>query len=523
MIEIFFFSFATSIYYISAGIFFANKILDLKIDSEINIYKFGLYGGILLAFLGLFLNFFISLGKNINTFILFIFLVYLVITQKKKIIKKVLISSVIIGLSCSILIIYENTYRPDAGLYHLPFINILNTEKIIIGLSNIHFRYGHTSIVQYLSAINNNWIFSDNGVVLPSAIIYISFLLYLIYEIKNVKNKNIFLFNFLLISYLCLKLNRYSDFGNDAPAHIYYFFLTSIALNNYKNISKTRMGEIITLSAYIVYNKITLFIGSLATLIFLIIKKKIFFFKIKPLIFIFLFTLAFFLKNFLISGCIAFPIEKTCAQSIFWFDVGEKGVSIAKTTIVENEAWTKGWVDQKENIKNYEEYLSDYNWVKIWIKNHGKRTFNKLIPFLVFVLVLSLIILTIKNKSHSDNKEYVKFSEKKILYLFLLINFIGICLWFIKFPVFRYGYSYIILFIIFLTIIGLNNKIKLIDIQNLKKIFSYLLIFLIFILVTKNFTRIAKNYGNDYNYAPWPKIYSENNKNSKKKKYTNYC
>ena len=64
------------------------------------------------------------------------------------------LSSIIIFL----LIASSNVYRPDAGLYHLPFINILNHEKIIFGLSNLHFRYGHISIIQYTSAIFNNII-----------------------------------------------------------------------------------------------------------------------------------------------------------------------------------------------------------------------------------------------------------------------------------------------------------------------------------------------------------------------------
>ena len=38
-------------------------------------------------------------------------------------------------------------------LYHLPYTSILNNEKIIIGLSNIHFRFAHTSIVS-TSALN---------------------------------------------------------------------------------------------------------------------------------------------------------------------------------------------------------------------------------------------------------------------------------------------------------------------------------------------------------------------------------
>ena len=133
------------------------------------------------------------------------------------------------------------------------------------------------------------------------------------------------------------------------------------------------MSEIIVLSAYIVFNKITLFLGSLISLIFLFYKKNIFYFKIKPIIFISLFTLLFFLKNFLVSGCIAFPIEKTCNKNILWFDSGIKGNSIAKITMLENEAWTKGWSDQKENVKSYEVYLSNYDWIKIWVKNHGKK------------------------------------------------------------------------------------------------------------------------------------------------------
>ena len=239
------------------------------------------------------------------------FLIYLIIKQKK-LLKKIFLYSIIIALTCSILLIYENTYRPDAGLYHLPYISYLNNEKIIIGLSNIHFRYAHTSIIQYLSALNNNWIFSDKGIVLPIAVIYSSFLFYLIYEMKNTKDKNILVFNFLLFSFLCLKINRYSDFGNDAPAHIYYFFLTSLALKYYSNINQIKMGEIITISSFIVFNKITLFLGGLITFIFLFFKRKIYYFKIKPIIFVFIFTIAFFLKNFLVSGCIAFPIDMTC-------------------------------------------------------------------------------------------------------------------------------------------------------------------------------------------------------------------
>ena len=89
-------------------------------------------------------------------------------------------------------------------------------------------------------------------------------------------------------------------------------------------------------------------------------------------------------------------------------------------------------------------------------------------------------------------------------------------MWFFKFPVFRYGYSYPILFIILLIILITYNKIKIININVLKKKLNYFLIFLILILFTKNFIRIIKKYDVSYNHSPWPKIYSEDKNNFKK-------
>ena len=79
-----------------------------------------------------------------------------------------------------VLIIFSNVNRPDAGLYHLPYVSMLNDSKIIIGSSNIHFRFGHTSIMQYLSAINNNYLFKDNGVIIPLASV-VSFFLFIFF------------------------------------------------------------------------------------------------------------------------------------------------------------------------------------------------------------------------------------------------------------------------------------------------------------------------------------------------------
>ena len=57
---------------------------------------------------------------------------------------------------------FDNTNRPDAGLYHLPFINIINDSKIIIGSNNLEFRFGHTYTNTFL---RHSIIFGENGIL----------------------------------------------------------------------------------------------------------------------------------------------------------------------------------------------------------------------------------------------------------------------------------------------------------------------------------------------------------------------
>ena len=88
------------------------------------------------------------------------------------------------------IIIFSTINRPDAGLYHLPFTQILNEHKIILGLSNIHSRFGHISIIQYLSAINYNFIIGLDGILIPLASLMVFIFLYFVSEIYKFINNN---------------------------------------------------------------------------------------------------------------------------------------------------------------------------------------------------------------------------------------------------------------------------------------------------------------------------------------------
>ena len=67
----------------------------------------------------------------------------------------------------------------------MPFISILNENKLILGLTNLHYRFGQTSIFQYISAIHVNYIFSEEFLNIPLALLPCFYFLILYKNLKN--------------------------------------------------------------------------------------------------------------------------------------------------------------------------------------------------------------------------------------------------------------------------------------------------------------------------------------------------
>ena len=167
MFNIFLFSsLSSTIFYICGSIFFLKMINKKQTIEEISSQS--IFGIIFISFIALVLNFFVPLNKEVNSMFLLTFLVIFTLIFKKKInFYNLFYFSIISGAISFLLLMLSHIYNPDGGLYHYPYINILNNEKIILGLSNLHFRYGHISIIQYTSAFFNNFLFNLNGTVIP--------------------------------------------------------------------------------------------------------------------------------------------------------------------------------------------------------------------------------------------------------------------------------------------------------------------------------------------------------------------
>lgn len=201
VISIFIYSILTTYFYYLVGNSFKFNLNKENNTREI-IYK-SIFGIIIISFIALFLNFFFSLNKIVNTIFYLILLIIIIFRKKNYSDKKIFRLLLLSGIICFFLIIFSNVYVPDAGLYHLPFINILNDQKIIIGLNNLHFRFGHISIIQYLSAINYNLIFELNGILIPPAVLYSLIIIHFGNEIIIfIKKKKNLLICIIFIRYL---------------------------------------------------------------------------------------------------------------------------------------------------------------------------------------------------------------------------------------------------------------------------------------------------------------------------------
>ena len=220
--------FVLTIFISLSGYLFRKLVINFNHLSKFE--EDGIYGFILIGFISLLLNFFIPLGIfNNSLFFIIIILIGLYcgfFNQGKKL---MFYKSLIISLIAFFLIIYSHVNRPDAWLYHLPYSSILNEHKIILGVANIHERFAHISIFQYISSFFKNYFFLSNGILIPISLVTSFFFFYVFKEFnENFSSKSKTIYSYLCFLILIISLyafSRYSEYGNDAQSHIYYFFL----------------------------------------------------------------------------------------------------------------------------------------------------------------------------------------------------------------------------------------------------------------------------------------------------------
>jgi len=464
--------------------------------------KILLYGIIVISFISIFLNFFTPLNKIICTLLILIS-IYIIFKNKNFFFNIVFLKfSIIASIIVFILVFNSTVYRPDAYLYHLPFIDILNEFKIIIGLTNLHQRFGITSILQYTSAFYNNFIFFEKGIFLPSALIASSVIINFcsqIFSYFNKRNFGIHFFYLLFITiFIAYKMNRYGEYGNDYPAHFLFYYIISEILLFFKN-KNNNFSNLFLISAFVFMNKVSMIFVMILPILFLnrINNKQILNYKNY---FTILFILFWITKNLLISGCLIYPVSKTCIETLPWSNTHK-----TNRLSIEAEAWAKSWNNEKNpKFLNQEIYVKNFNWINTWSKNHLNKISKIFFPYLIFLMLITIYIFTKKKKK---NEKINYRNELQLIFILIILS----AVWLIKIPLFRFGFSYLVCLISLFFAIFCSRY----DIYKSKKIFFSLFIFCMIIFIGKNLLRF-QYYLTEYEVNIFPKIKIQNENKLKK-------
>ena len=421
-----------------------------------------------------------------NIVFLVIFILFFKLNYFKQNLLKLLKNVFFVTLIAYLFLIYSNVNRPDAFSYHLQYSQILNDHKIIIGLSNLHFRFGHISIFQYISSFFVNNFYSHNGLLIPISLVPSFFYIYCVKkflkDFVNIKTRLNAYFVFLFFVISVYSFSRYSGWGNDAQVHIFYFLTIIYFLDLHNNKNNLELFYKLSLTSLFTFLIKPFYLLSfiIPFVCFIFYKEKIDLIKSRTTYFILIFFFMWILKNILVSSCAIYPLLLTCNDKLSWFnkkDIVEQSLSA--------EAWSKDWINRENKSLNYEEYIEGFDWIKTWANNHLKIVYEKTTPVLVF-LILNFLLFYFTNclkKNYSQEKN-------PFFIFFLFLNFFTLFIWFNKFPLYRFGVSYVSLFMISIFYFVFIKNINLNKIIKLKSVFI-LIIFLSFLgLFIKNALRI---------------------------------
>jgi hypothetical protein len=317
--------------------------------------------------------------------------------------------------------------------------------------------------------------------------------------LKEEKNYLIKYFIYFIIILLITRFSRSKEYGTDIPIlcllfYIQLNFLSFLNTKNFQFFLKSILASIfcIILKLYGITSLFYLlaFVPILKKDIFKIFEKK------RILIFFTSILLLTLVKNFIVSGCLFYPISKTCfdKKNISWAVSKE----VAQKRNEFYNAQVKGWRAYTKNI-NGGEFINAKDYLESNTSERIKgllsdKDFEKILTGLLLPMLFIVVSIFFKEKIKINK---INFSSN-ILIIFLL--FVPLLIWLILFPQSRYGYfSYISIIIFYISF----NCLKVGKFNNgiVVTSFSILLIF----LVTKNVSRIKNEISSNINgYDNYP-------------------
>ena len=274
---------------------------------------------------------------------------------------------------------YKVWLHYDAGLYHLNNQLWISSHKIIFGLGNVNMWFSWSSIYEYISSL---FWFGDNFIFLHflNIIFFTLFFNFVYFQVTQNKNK------FLKYSSLNLILFSILDnFGINGGGNGFLFFQTigkpDLAFAVIFYISFILLIDSVAKNNFSFSELILLFYSSLFAiqlkafglyliplLIFYVYKLGTFKNILKKTKLLSFLSLSWVTKNIIISGCIQFPFDLTCFDSLSWYSRGRANIAsagiaaehVAFTFDQQINDWFTQWIEHSKNFQIYTNFAISF-------------------------------------------------------------------------------------------------------------------------------------------------------------------
>ena len=480
---------------LSAGKIANNFIFQFK---NLYIGEHGILGFFFIYSIVLIIHFFIPITNLVIFFIYSIFFIYFLYNLKKILfLSKIGNYKYFFIFLIFLILSVTNNHHDDLYIYQLPIINYMQNYKIIFGFINLNDFIGQGHSFYEIMSFFKVPFFENRAYFLLPIIFLNFFVLFLFENLKIEKNQIVKYFIYFIILLLIIRFNRSKEYGTDLPILClllyiqinFFYFISSKNLEFfYKAVLASLFSIILKLYGILSLFYLLAFLPILKNNFLDIFGKKRYF---TFLISVFLLTL---LKNIIVSGCLAYPISKTCLnKSNFSWSIGK---DIADSRNEFYNAQVLGWRSYTKNVNDGKFLTAEqYKNKKISEKIKGLVSDNDRDKILTGIILLSIFIL-ILILSKDKIKIYKIKKPNNILILVCLV--LPLLIWLLKLPQSRYGYfAYLSCLIFYISFqffkVGeINKKFTII-------IFTLLITFLVF----KNVTRIyyeVKNLKKFQNY-----------------------
>ena len=131
---------------------------------------------------------------------------------------------------------------------------------------------------------------------------------------------------------------------------------------------------------------------------------------------------------------------------------------------------------------------------------------EKIIPIIIF-FGLIYIYLKIKLLKIDKSSTINNLSKNKVTIILFTYSIITALVWFLKFPLYRFGQSFLLSLMVLSFLISIQKIIEIINLEKIKRFFVFFILISILGFAYKNIKRIENNYNTN---NLWPVVLTEN-------------